>query len=80
MEDLEDIKQRLAKVEAENAREWDIIKSYFSGRSSSSTKRPSFPKGKRSWKKIALWGAFAVWQVVSGFFRGFPDEFIEMFL
>lgn len=79
MDDLEDIKQRLAKVEAENAREWDIIKSYFSGRPPT-PKGPSLPKGKRSWKKIVLWGIFAVWQVVSGFVRGVPDDIIEMFL
>lgn len=75
MDDLEDIKQRLTKVEAENAREWDIIKSFFAGGTKQSLgKGPPFPKvklNKRTWVFIIIW------QVVGLAFKWLPIE--EMF-
>ncbi|NCA74685.1 MAG: hypothetical protein EOM93_07600 [Gammaproteobacteria bacterium] len=68
--DLEDIKQRLTKVEAQNEREWDILKSYFPGNHADS-KRPSLPKAKLSKRS---WALIIIWQIVGSIFKWVPID------
>lgn len=70
--ELDEIKRRLAVVEAENKREWDLIKTYFA-------KTPRMPSTPKAWRKVIFYAVIVVWQLLSPLIKLMPDEFLDLF-